>query len=86
MPARASTSCPPEVGQVSKCIGKSTTYYEKKVCGRAARFFLLQHTKAGRMYQMAIKSTKRPQNVPSGRKIDQLAIHKIHQQLTFQEP
>jgi hypothetical protein len=38
------------------------------------------------MYQMAIKSTKRPQNVPSGRKIDQIAIHKIHQQLTFQEP
>jgi hypothetical protein len=38
---------------------------------RVARFFLVQHTK---IYQITIKNTKWPQNIPNGIKIDQQAI------------
>jgi hypothetical protein len=31
------------------------------VCARAARFFLVHHTKTGKIYLMTIKYTKRPQ-------------------------
>jgi hypothetical protein len=31
-----------------------------------ARFFLVQHTKKGKIFQMATQNTKWPQNIPSG--------------------
>jgi hypothetical protein len=46
---------------------------------RAARLFLVQHTKTGKMFQktikkqMATKYTKWPQNIPNGHKIYQMA-------------
>jgi hypothetical protein len=48
---------------------------------RVARFFLKQHTKTGKIYQitiayvyqMATKYTKWPQNIPNGHKIYQMA-------------
>jgi hypothetical protein len=36
---------------------------------RVARFFLLQYTKTGKIYQMIIKFTKLPQNIPNDHKI-----------------
>jgi hypothetical protein len=45
---------------------------------RVARFFLAQHTKTGKMYQMTIKYTKWPHNTPNG--------HKMYQQMPLQEP
>jgi hypothetical protein len=42
---------------------------------RFARFFLVQHTKTGNIYQITIKYTKWPPNIPTGRKIDQMAIN-----------
>jgi hypothetical protein len=44
------------------------------VSNRVARFFLAQHTKTGKIYQMTIKYTKWPQKIPNGCKIDQTAI------------
>jgi hypothetical protein len=41
---------------------------------RAARFFMAQHTKTGKMYQITIKYTTCPQNIPNSSKIDQKAI------------
>jgi hypothetical protein len=41
---------------------------------RAARFFLPQLTKAGKIYQITLKCTKKPLNMPDGHKIDQMAI------------
>jgi hypothetical protein len=43
------------------------------VSSRVTRFFLIQPTKKGKIYQMATKYTKWPQNIPNGRKIDQMA-------------
>jgi hypothetical protein len=42
-----------------------------RVHDRVARFFLVQHTKTGKIYQKTIQYTKQPQNIPNGRKIDQ---------------
>jgi hypothetical protein len=44
--------------------------------GRAgvARFFLVQNTKAGKIYQITTKYTEWPQNILNGRKIDQVAV------------
>jgi hypothetical protein len=39
---------------------------------RVARFFLVQHIRTGKNIQMTIKYAKWPQNIPNGRKIDQL--------------
>jgi hypothetical protein len=41
---------------------------------RVARFFLVQHTKTGKIYQITTKYTKWSQNIPNDRKIDQMAI------------
>jgi hypothetical protein len=41
---------------------------------RIARFFSVQHTKTGKIYQITRKHTKWPQNIPDGRKIDQMAL------------
>jgi hypothetical protein len=35
--------------------------------GRVARFFLVQHTKMGNIYQITISYTNWPQNIPDGR-------------------
>jgi hypothetical protein len=45
---------------------------------RIARFFLVQHKKTGEMTKMTIKYTKRPQNIPNGRKKDLMAIKYIN--------
>jgi hypothetical protein len=39
------------------------------------RFFSVQHTKKGKIYQITLKYTKRSQNIPNGCKIDQTAIN-----------
>jgi hypothetical protein len=61
---------------------------------RVAKLFLVQHIKAGKIYQMATKYTKWPQNIPNGHKIYQMATkytkwlqnipngHKIYQMAT----
>jgi hypothetical protein len=59
--------------------------------GRAARFFLVQNTKSGKMYQMATKCSKWPQNVPNGKTFYQVAVnrpngHTIYQHLSWQDP
>jgi hypothetical protein len=41
---------------------------------RVARFFFLQHTKTGKIYQITTKYTKCPQSVPNTCKIDQMSI------------
>jgi hypothetical protein len=41
---------------------------------RVARSFLGQHTKTVKIHQMTIKYARWPQNIPNGRKIDQMAI------------
>jgi hypothetical protein len=45
---------------------------------RVANFFLVQHTKTGKTYQMTTKYTKWVQNMPHG--------HKIYQRFPFQSP
>jgi hypothetical protein len=42
--------------------------------GRVARFFLVQHTKKGKIYRMTIKYTRWPQHIPNGHKIYQMTI------------
>jgi hypothetical protein len=56
--------------------------------GRVARFFIVQHTKTGKIYQikinqMSIKYTKCPHSRQKGRKIDQLD-QKIYQHVPLQ--
>jgi hypothetical protein len=46
---------------------------------------LVQHTKAGKTYQITIKYTKWPENIPNGRKIYPMAV-KIVQYLPVQVP
>jgi hypothetical protein len=41
---------------------------------RVARFILVQHTKTGKIYQITIKYTQCPQNIPNGSKIDLMVI------------
>jgi hypothetical protein len=64
---------------------RSTPKSTNRVGGRAARFFLVQLTKAvknipndHKMYQMDIRYTKWLLNIPNG--------HKIYQHFTFQGP
>jgi hypothetical protein len=45
------------------------------VLSRVDRFFLVQHTKTGKIYQITTKYTERPYNVPNGRQIFQMAIN-----------
>jgi general stress protein 26 len=45
---------------------------------RVARFFLVQHTKTGKIYHITIKHTEWTQNLPNG--------HKIYQHLSLQDP
>jgi hypothetical protein len=39
-----------------------------------ARFFLIQHTKTGKTYQMTIKYTEWPKIIPNGQKLYQIAV------------
>jgi hypothetical protein len=39
-----------------------------------ARFFIVQHTKTEKIYQVAVKFIKLPQNLPKVRNINQMAI------------
>jgi hypothetical protein len=43
-----------------------------------ARFFLVQNTKTGKIYQMTTKYIKWPLNISNGRKIDQMVIKYIN--------
>jgi hypothetical protein len=45
---------------------------------RNARFFLVQHTKKGKIFEMTTKYTKKPQNIPNASKIDQMDIKYIN--------
>jgi hypothetical protein len=45
-----------------------------RLCSRVARFILVQHTKKSKIYQIIMKNTKWPQNIPHGRKIEDIAI------------
>jgi hypothetical protein len=51
---------------------------------KVARFFFVQHTKTGKMYQTGGKCTKWPENMPNGRKIDH--GHELYQHLRLQDP
>jgi hypothetical protein len=51
----------------NRSLGKNSPH-------RVARFFLAQHTKTRKKFQITIKYKERPQNIPNGRKIDQMAI------------
>jgi hypothetical protein len=44
---------------------------------------MVQHTKTGKIYQITIKYTKWPQNIPTNHKIDQMDIKKY---LPLQDP
>jgi hypothetical protein len=48
---------------------------------RDARFFVVQHTKTGKMYQITIRYTKWPQNIPNGYKMHTLFFCKTLQNL-----
>jgi hypothetical protein len=52
---------------------------------RVARFFLVQHTKTRKIYQITIKCTKWPQNILDGGK-NRPTGHKINQHLPLQDP
>jgi hypothetical protein len=39
-----------------------------------ARFFLVQHTKTGKIYHITTKNTKCPLKIPNGYKIDKVSI------------
>jgi hypothetical protein len=41
---------------------------------RVARFLLVQHTKTGKIWQITIKYTKLPQNMPNRCKIDKMLM------------
>jgi hypothetical protein len=45
---------------------------------RVARFFLVHDTETGKMYQMVLKYSKWPLNIPNGPKIFQMAIKHIN--------
>jgi hypothetical protein len=51
-----------------------------------ARFFLVQHTKTGYLFQMTIKYTKLPLNIPKGREMDQMATKYTSIILPSQDP
>jgi hypothetical protein len=48
--------------------------------------FLLQHSKKGNNYQIAIKYTKWSQNIPTRRNIDEMAINYTNIFLPLQAP
>jgi hypothetical protein len=50
------------------------SFFLRRLLSRDARFFLLQLTKTGKIYQITFKYTKKPKNMPGGHKIDQTAI------------
>jgi hypothetical protein len=51
-----------------------TSYWHARTHARVARFFLVQYSKAGKIYQINLCYTKWPQNRPNDCKIDQMAI------------
>jgi hypothetical protein len=55
-------------------IQRLDSHRGRRVPGRVARFFLLQLTKTGKIYQMTIKYTKWPFKRQNGHKIYQIAI------------
>jgi hypothetical protein len=55
-------------------IRDESFFPRKRICDRVAIFFLVQYTKTGKKYQITRIYTKRPQNIPNGRKIDEMAI------------
>jgi hypothetical protein len=57
---------------------KGLTQIFEQASGRVARFFLVQHTKTGKICQITIKYTKRPLHIPNG--------HKIYQHLPLKDP
>jgi hypothetical protein len=59
--------------QNDKIVSLAWVYPEDNL-NRAARFFLVKHTKTGEMYQMTTKSTKCPLNNPTSRRILQMDI------------
>jgi hypothetical protein len=76
----------PEWQGVSACLSiKSTVLFAPH--RRVARFFLVQHTKTGKIYQIIIKYTKLPQNIPTnGRNINQMTIKYIKIFLCYLDP
>jgi hypothetical protein len=60
--------------------------FEILVRSRVASFFLLKVTKMGNIYQMAVKYTKWPWNMPNGHKIGRPNGQKIDQHLPLQDP
>jgi hypothetical protein len=58
----------------SHCLPATKSLLPFRLAARVARFFLVKLTKTGKFYQITLKYSKWPQNIPKGRKIDQMAI------------
>jgi hypothetical protein len=59
--------------QEPNCFWRKRSFSANVLCtavpsGRVARFFLAQHAKFGKIYQMTTKYTKPPQNIPNDQK------------------
>jgi hypothetical protein len=55
-------------------VSASKVAYPRRLSDRVAKFFLVQNTKTGKMYQISTKNTKWPLNISNGRKIDEMII------------
>jgi hypothetical protein len=53
---------------------------------RVARFFFVQHTKMEKIFRIVRQYTKRPQNIPISRKIDQMFIKYANTYLPLRDP
>jgi hypothetical protein len=60
--------------RLERSFGSLLYIHEGRCMTRVARYFYPIIPKLGKIYQMTIKYTKVPQDIPNDRKIDQMAI------------